>query len=699
MEKPDDDSKFRCFLKHTTDGAIVVQHSGKIKDFNRRAESIFGWTAREIKGKNIRVLIPKRYQPRHDLAFRKFVKHARKRPKIERKTMIVTGVHKTGRELELQLSVFMLKRNQFMCIVREPSVENADMRQSADAKNIFLANMSHEIRTPLNGIIGMTSLLEDTHLDEEQSEYVAIIKQSGFTLMAIINDILDITKLDAEKVKLDEKPFSLRDCLEDSCDVIALKAKEKGLDLAYHINNQLPTMIVGDYNRLRQIIINLLSNAIKFTDKGNVSIKVYGHRMNSNNSLSNSSTSSNNDNSCSSGYSSLNSSYDEDTNRDDINGDNDGNNNTLRRCGSNLWEIQFEIQDTGIGIKRGDFEKLFKTFSQIDQSDTKNYPGTGLGLAISKRLCNLMDGRIWFDSVWGEGSTFYFTIRVPEYDREDGKRLMDKEMSLLQDKRVMIVDDNPVNRMMLSAQILNWGMLPVSCTSGEEALLYLRRNTHFDLALIDIMMPGMSGNDLATKIQDIVPDLPMIALSSLGEHGRDLNPAFESRISKPIKEQKLLNCILNIFQTSRQSKYRAATSTDTTKNKSLRIIIAEDIYLNQKVITSMLNKMGYTEVKVVSDGIELLEALERDDPYDLLLLDLKMPRMDGLTASKRINKDFDSNKRPYIVALTASAMKGDREFYIREGGMDDYMTKPIIQQDLQKILEASAEYHRVRGNL
>lgn len=644
IEEEDPDKLFYSFLDHTTDGVVIVASNGKIKNFNPQAETIFGWKSSEINGKNLRVLIPKRIRPRHDLAFKKFVKKTRHKPTVARESMVVTGRHKSGKEMPLQISVFSIKPDRFVSIVRYPSSENSDLRQSSDAKNVFFANMSHEIRTPLNGIIGMTTLLEDTELSKEQVEYVSIIKQSGFTLMAIINDILDITKLDANKVTLNPKPFSLRNCVEDSCDVLALKAKEKGLDLAYHINNQLPAMIIGDYNRVRQILINLLSNAVKFTHKGSVSIKVFGSKI------------------------------------------------------DDKWEIQFDIKDTGIGIKEKDFKKLFHSFSQIDQSDTKSYAGTGLGLAISKRLCELMDGKIWCDSVWGEGSVFHFTIRVSECDKIE-HTIMGNYLELFRDKTVLIVDDNPVNRLMLNAQILKWHMLPVSCSSGEEALVYLRQKTHFDLALIDIVMPNMSGNDLATEIREMNLNIPLIALSSLGEHGRDLSPHFDSKITKPIKERKLQNCILNIFQ-SHQQKYRTRPRKSEEEDLDpLRIIVAEDVYLNQKVISSMLNKMGFNDVTMVSDGVELLEIMQaQEEPFDLLLLDLKMPRMDGLTASKRINKLFDKSSRPYIVALTASAMKGDREYYIQQGDMDDYMTKPIVKKDLLNVLQACQKYCRQRSS-
>lgn len=659
-------NKFHLFLKYTTDGVVVLSSSGKIRHFNPRAEELFGWTADEMIGRHINKLVPKRLHGHHNVVMKRFMDQARSNPTTMRKTTVVTGVHKTKGEVPFEISIFMLKKNSFMAIVRKPNQENTNLRQSADAKNIFLANMSHEIRTPLNGIIGMTTLLEDTMLDDEQQEYVNVIKQSGFTLMAIINDILDITKLDADKVTLDNKPFLLRECVEDSCDVLALKAKEKNLDLAYHIDSQLPTTIEGDYNRLRQIIINLLSNAIKFTSKGSVSITITGTKLPSSSTTKE------------------------------------------EEPQQHMWEIQFDIKDTGIGIKQCDFEKLFQSFSQLDQSDTKSYPGTGLGLAISKRLCNLMGGHIWCDSVWGEGSTFHFTIVVPEYQNIETDRTRFTE--LLSGKRVLIVDDNPVNRMMLNAQILKWNMFPVSCTSGEEALMYLRQSTHFDLALIDIQMPSMSGNSLAEKIRDLGYDLPLLALSSFGDHGQDISTHFDSRITKPIKERKLLNRIVNIFQSSRQ-KYKiknknpaqhSMVTESIITEQPLRIIVAEDVYLNQKVIVSILAKMGYQNVVVVSDGIELIEKLQeqqQDYPFDLLLLDLKMPRMDGLTASKQINELYkhDRKNRPYIVALTASAMKGDREYYIREGGMDDYMTKPVVKQELITILEACQKYKKQRN--
>lgn len=679
------------FIQHTNEAIMVVStKTGRIKKMNSSAEHVFGWAAQDIIGTRISDrLIPERFKKTHDTAFRRFVKKQR-----VHLNHTVTGLHKDGYEIQLDLCIFRKPRDKTLnVIVRVPSLSRQDEQREIDDKNLFFANMSHEIRTPLNGIIGMTHVLEDTNLDEEQRDHVAVLKQSGYTLMAIINDILDITKLDSRnKIPLHKKPFSVRECIEESCDIVALKAKQKRIDLAYHIDNNVPTMIVGDRGRLQQILINLLSNAIKFTDRGSVSITVSARRITSYN-------------------------VEDDTSGDAGNSSGSGEDPNSER----LWEIQFDVNDTGIGIRHCDFGKLFSAYSQIDQSNTKMYPGTGLGLAISKRLANLMNGEIWCDSEFGVGSTFHFTIKLPEHNaftNGNGDAATDEMThtitALLHNKRVLIVDDNQVNRMMLNAQLLKWEMFPVSCSSAEEALIYVRLGSNFDLALIDIVMPSMSGNQLIQKLIDEYDvKFPMIALSSIGDHDSDINDLFNARISKPIKEHKLLNRIVNVLQSVAGQKYRKSiysktkvksvnstnTVGDTNKRERdriaqanpLSIIVAEDVYLNQIVIKAMLNKLGYTDVDVVSNGIELIDRM-KNKTYDLLLLDLKMPRMDGLTASKHINVKYQPNVRPYIVALTASAMSGDREYYIREGGMNDYITKPIVRKDLERVLDECIRY-------
>lgn len=634
------------FVNFTNEATMIVSTTGTIKHFNHPAEQLLGWNSEEIVGNKLSLmLVPERYRAKHDKGFKEFTKHNQ-----TEWNQVVTGLHHEGFEIQLELTVFRVaKHKKYVVFLRIPTMDN----RKTDEKTLFFANMSHEIRTPLNGIIGMSNLLEDTKLDEEQKEYLNIIRQSSYTLMAIINDILDITKLDSGKVNIVIKPFSLRECIENSCDIVKLKAQEKSLDLVYHIDNILPTMITGDLNRLQQILINLVSNAIKFTDTGSVSIMVSGELINDND--------------------------------DDAASENK----------NNTWKIQFDITDTGIGIRQSDYDKLFKTFTQIDQSETKNYPGTGLGLAISKRLVTLMGGTIWFDSVFGQGSTFHFTIIATEFENINTN--IDEFKVILKDKKILIVDDNQTNRIMLNSQLLKWNMFPISCSSAEEALIYIRQGRRFDMALIDIVMPTMSGNDLVEKFIEMGINFPIIALSSGGD-GITINEHFDARIVKPIKEQKLLNTILNLFHYNvpKYNMYSINNNNNDHQNvhrsnyrneHPIRIIVAEDVYMNQRVIISLLYKLGYTNVTIVSNGLELLKKME-EQKYDLLLLDLKMPHMDGLTASKKIHIIYEPHERPYIVALTASAMAGDKEYYINEGAMDDYMTKPIERSELIRVLDA-----------
>jgi PAS domain S-box-containing protein len=615
---------------------VTLDRDNRVLSWNPAAERLFGYTQGEAIDRPLRDLLV----PTEDL--REESRAVQRQAEDHGLAHVIARrARKDGVLVDVEILTVPLvvdgERTGFLVLyhdITELLRAREDAEAATQAKSAFLATMSHEIRTPMNAVIGMGGLLLDTELTDEQREFAEVIRTSGEALMRIIDDILDFSKIEAGKLELEYEPLDVRDCAESALDLVAVRASEKELEIGCLIDEDVPIAILGDPTRLRQALGNLLANAVKFTEAGEVVLTV-----------------------------------------------------VTETGGDVPRRLRFSVRDTGIGIPAERMPDLFESFSQMDVSTTRRYGGTGLGLAISKRLAELMGGTLWVDSEEGKGSVFHFEIPAREvapparYDRGEAE-------PRIAGKRLLVVDDSATNREILIRQAESWGMLVEAVGRPADALDRVRRGDRFDAAVLDMRMPEMDGLALAREIRRYrgERDLPLVLLTSIGRLAVGGGPPeLSAQLTKPVKASQLYEALVRVLAAE-----AAPASTPGGEGydsrpavMALRLLVAEDNAVNRQLALALLAKLGY-QADVVENGREALDAVERE-AYDVVLMDVQMPELDGLEVTRRIRDRFGSRGGPMIIATTANAMEGDREECL-EAGMDDYLSKPIRLDDLARAL-------------
>jgi signal transduction histidine kinase/DNA-binding response OmpR family regulator len=507
--------------------------------------------------------------------------------------------------------------------------------EAVKTKARFLATMSHEIRTPMNGVIGMTRLLMNTPMSKKQSEFVESIHLSGEHLLTVINDVLDFSKIEAGRLDLKQEPLELRACIEDVLNLLTSKVLEKNLELAYAVDPSIPLFIEGDMIRLRQILTNLLGNAIKFTEHGEISVFV-----------------------------------------------------TLRAHQEDRYELEFQINDTGPGIPTNKLESIFEQFSRADDTLIHRHEGTGLGLAISRRLVELMDGRIWAESTLDEGSRFYFTIKTR---RAEGKLkpFLYPDIPEITGKHILIVENNPASQQALQDFCKAWGATTEATYSATEAIAWIASGKSFDIGLVESNLPDASALELGKHLRRRYSkqDFPLILIAPPNDiHPKDIvRELFNLYLTKPITRSRLFDSLMTVMGELSLVTARPETSTlKLGERLPLSLLLAEDNPINQIVASSILDELGY-KPDLAETGLEALEAL-RHKAYDIIFMDMQMPEMDGLEATRQIRAEFPPERQPVIIAMTANAMDSDKKECIN-AGMNDYISKPILPETVETTLQ------------
>jgi len=713
----ENEARTSLIIDTALDAVMTMDHTGRITEWNAQAEQVFGWSAHEVIGRDVADTI---FPPSQCLSYRAYVQRLLKPQDspLSNRLVEMIGLRRDGCEFPVEIAMTPLAvegsvifsafirditsrkeaeqalkgyAQQLEHINQQLDVALREAKAATEAKSSFLATMSHEIRTPMNGVIGMTGLLLETTLTEEQREYAETVHSCGDHLLTIINDILDFSKIEAGKLDLEMIEFDLRLTLDESLDLVAERASSKGLNVACLFHADVPRHLLGDPGRLRQVVMNLMANAIKFTESGDVVVEV-----------------------------------------------------TVEAQSKDDAMIRVAVTDTGIGISEEACERLFQSFSQADGATTRKYGGTGLGLAICKRLVEMMGGTIGVMSRVGEGSCFWFTVNLRK--QADGSRRAHLSAAVLAGLRILIVDEKAINRRMLEQMTKKWGMQPTLVHSGSEALDVLSggpMQSRFDLALLDVDMSPTDGIELARAIKARPEggDAKLVLLTSFGRRG-DAKTAKEAGLAayltKPIRERQLHDCLVAVLMQRPASSGLSATSdapplitrhtlAETTATVDLRILLAEDNIINQKVAVRLFQRLGH-RIDVVTNGREAVEAVSRMR-YDVVFMDCQMPDMDGFEATSLIREheaagtgsscDFqvsgprsehsglqpdtrhpklETPRRAVIIAMTANAMQGDRERCLA-AGMDDYLSKPISVDALAGVLgRVNQEYKGSRSD-
>jgi len=624
-------------VEQSSDAIFSHDQGGVVTSWNRGATRLYGHTAAEAIGR-----------PRRDLDL--WDTRDERVEAVTPASYETCAKTKTGQLVEVSVVATPFRDEAGrpmgeLTIVRDISAlkqKEAAAEAANRAKSEFLATMSHEIRTPMNGVIGMTALLLDTPLTREQRDYAETVHRSGEALLAIINDILDFSKIEAGRLELEPVPFALRETLGETIKTLASLAHAKSLELAYEIRPGVPDDLVGDIGRLGQILVNLVGNAIKFTERGEVAVRV------------------------------------------------DTESVTADRV-----TLRVAVQDTGIGIAADKSRLIFDAFAQADASTTRRFGGTGLGLAICRRLVERMGGRIWLDSEPGRGSTFHFTLALDRARVPVPRRVAASSHSL-QGLPVLAADDNATNRRLLEATLAAWGVAPTIVEDGRAAMVELERaraaGRTFNLVLLDARMPDLDGFAVAERIrqQPALAGVTVMLLTSdvmSGDLARCRELGVARHLVKPFTPSELLNAVLlALGQSVEPTTPLARASREASINKRLHVLVAEDNAVNQRVIVRLLEKMGHIPI-LAYNGREAVEAYE-SRPFDVVLMDVQMPEMDGLAATQAIRQSEARNpgrRRLPIMALTAYAMRGDRERCLA-AGMDEYLTKPVKPEELAAAL-------------
>jgi PAS domain S-box-containing protein len=648
--------KLSSIIDFLPDATLVIDRQGKVIAWNRAMEKMTGIASGQMVGKgNFEYSLPffgerrptlidlvinrdeslerqyDAFRQENKTLFAEFCSHRLKEIPVYLFTAASTLRDANGRVIG---SIETLRDVTQWKMIEKELIEARYIAEDATrAKSEFLANMSHEIRTPMNGILGMAELLLDTPLNDEQGDYLRTVQSSADALLGIINDILDFSKIEAGKLNFEELDFDLRLALDEMAELASIKADEKGLEFASYVHPNVPSLLSGDPGRLRQVLLNLVSNAVKFTHRGEVVVEV-----------------------------------------------------SLVSEEADRAILRFSVRDTGIGIAKDRLGRLFKSFSQVDSSTTRKFGGTGLGLAISKRLVEMMRGKIGVESRKGRGSTFFFTAELKKQDSDGLEPEMGFMPENIQGRRILAVDDNAVNLMIMQSYLQSWLCSATVVDSAEKAIELMKtaaqKNEPYDMAIIDFMMPEMDGRELGEAIK-ACPELKnthMILLASRGMRGDAAKAriaGFDAYLTKPIKQSQLFDAVVSVFGKPLNCAGKDMGSIVTkhtiaeTSKKRLKILLVEDNPVNQKVALIHLRKFGYA-ADVSNNGLEAVEAVKTRH-YDLVLMDVQMPEMDGYEATRAIR---GAGYRMPIIAMTANAMKGDREKCLASG-MDDYISKPV----------------------